>query len=69
MLIFLQVITNLTKALERQKEKIELMRNFTLWRIQHIKAKQEVCEQNTNAMQMKPLLKKRVRVAAVPVTV
>lgn len=67
--MFLQVISNLTKALERQKEKIELMRNFTLWRIQHIKAKQEVCEQNKNAMKIKPLHKKRIRVAAVPVTV
>uniref|UniRef100_A0A8B9Z2Z7 Centrosomal protein POC5 n=1 Tax=Buteo japonicus TaxID=224669 RepID=A0A8B9Z2Z7_9AVES len=38
-----EVITNLTQALERQKERIELMRKFTLWRIQHVKAKQEVC--------------------------
>ncbi|NWI44858.1 POC5 protein, partial [Picathartes gymnocephalus] len=35
------VITNLTKALEKQKERVELMRKFTLWRIQHVKAKQE----------------------------
>ncbi|NXQ27912.1 POC5 protein, partial [Alaudala cheleensis] len=34
-------ITNLTKALEKQKERVELMRRFTLWRIQHVKAKQE----------------------------
>ncbi|NWR42956.1 POC5 protein, partial [Regulus satrapa] len=36
-----QVITNLTKALEKQKDRVELMRKFTLWRIQHVKAKQE----------------------------
>lgn len=54
-LIFLQVITNLTQALERQKERIELMRKFTLWRIQHVKAKQEVCGQNKNGMKMEPL--------------
>ncbi|NXD05439.1 POC5 protein, partial [Certhia familiaris] len=35
------VITNLTQALEKQKERVELMRKFTLWRIQHVKAKQE----------------------------
>ncbi|NXO61773.1 POC5 protein, partial [Phainopepla nitens] len=36
-----EVITNLTQALDKQKERVELMRKFTLWRIQHIKAKQE----------------------------
>ncbi|XP_008947118.1 PREDICTED: centrosomal protein POC5, partial [Merops nubicus] len=36
-----EVITNLTQALERQKERVELMRRFTLWRVQHVKAKQE----------------------------
>lgn len=66
-LIFLQVITNLTQALEMKKERIELMRKFTLWRIQQLKAKQEVCVQNTNVMKMKPLNSK-VRVGAVPVT-
>ncbi|NXW73864.1 POC5 protein, partial [Hirundo rustica] len=35
------VITNLTRALEKQKERVELMRRFTLWRIQHVKAKRE----------------------------
>lgn len=49
------MITNLTQALERQKERIELMRKFTLWRIQHVKAKQEVCGQNKNVMKMEPL--------------
>ncbi|XP_035748710.1 centrosomal protein POC5 isoform X3 [Egretta garzetta] len=37
-----EVIANLTQALERQKERVELMRKFTLWRIQHVKAKQEL---------------------------
>ncbi|NWY46253.1 POC5 protein, partial [Sylvia atricapilla] len=37
------VITNLSKALEKQKERVELMRRFTLWRVQHVKAKQEEC--------------------------
>lgn len=31
------------------------MRKFTLWRIQHVKAKQEVCAQNQNAVKIKPL--------------
>ncbi|NXB95109.1 POC5 protein, partial [Vidua chalybeata] len=35
------VIINLTRALEKQKERAVLMRAFTLWRIQHAKAKQE----------------------------
>ncbi|XP_068857429.1 centrosomal protein POC5 isoform X3 [Aphelocoma coerulescens] len=36
-----EVITNLTQALEKQKERVELMRKFTMWRIQHVKTKQE----------------------------
>ncbi|XP_048148522.1 centrosomal protein POC5-like [Corvus hawaiiensis] len=36
-----EVITNLTQALEKQKERVELMRTFTMWRIQHVKTKQE----------------------------
>ncbi|XP_015507760.1 centrosomal protein POC5 isoform X1 [Parus major] len=36
-----EVITNLTQALEKQTDRVELMRKFTLWRIQHVKAKQE----------------------------
>ncbi|NXO23871.1 POC5 protein, partial [Cisticola juncidis] len=38
-----EVITNLTRALEKQKDRVELMRRFTFWRIQHVKAKQEEC--------------------------
>ncbi|NXQ62531.1 POC5 protein, partial [Anthoscopus minutus] len=36
-----EVITNLARALEKQKDRVELMRKFTLWRIQHVKAKQQ----------------------------
>lgn len=66
--MFLQVITNMTEALERKKEKIELMRMFTLWRIQQIKAKQEVCVQNKNVMKMKAV-NTRVRIGNALVTV
>uniref|UniRef100_A0A8D2NGM2 Centrosomal protein POC5 n=1 Tax=Zonotrichia albicollis TaxID=44394 RepID=A0A8D2NGM2_ZONAL len=48
-----EVITNLTQALEKQKERVALMRKFTLWRIQHVKAKQEVCAQNQYTALMK----------------
>ncbi|KAJ3603840.1 hypothetical protein NHX12_028581 [Muraenolepis orangiensis] len=37
-----EVIMNLTKALDRQKEKMEVMRTFTTWRIRHSQAKEEV---------------------------
>ncbi|XP_053303932.1 centrosomal protein POC5 [Spea bombifrons] len=36
-----EVISNLTRALEKQKEKTELMRTFTHWRLQHLEARQE----------------------------
>ncbi|NWV65457.1 POC5 protein, partial [Malurus elegans] len=35
------VITTLTKSFDKQKERVELMRKFAFWRIQHVKAKQE----------------------------
>ncbi|XP_063278830.1 centrosomal protein POC5 isoform X2 [Prinia subflava] len=38
-----EVIANLTRALEKQKDRVELMRRFTFWRIQHVEAKQEEC--------------------------
>ena len=41
-LVVLQVIKNLSKALDRQKEKMEAMRAFTTWRIQHSQVKEEV---------------------------
>uniref|UniRef100_A0A8B9IX32 Centrosomal protein POC5 n=1 Tax=Amazona collaria TaxID=241587 RepID=A0A8B9IX32_9PSIT len=55
-----EVITNLTKALERQKEKIELIRSFTLWRIQHIKAKQEEYANRIADRQFQTALMKKV---------
>ncbi|XP_018423334.1 PREDICTED: centrosomal protein POC5, partial [Nanorana parkeri] len=36
-----EVISNLTHAFEKHKEKIELMRAFTHWRLQQIEARQE----------------------------
>ncbi|XP_072778318.1 centrosomal protein POC5 isoform X2 [Taeniopygia guttata] len=36
-----EVIINLTRALGKQKERAVLLRAFTQWRIQHVKAKQE----------------------------
>uniref|UniRef100_A0A3B4GVL4 Centrosomal protein POC5 n=1 Tax=Pundamilia nyererei TaxID=303518 RepID=A0A3B4GVL4_9CICH len=36
-----QVIGNLSQVLDRQKEKLEKMRAFTHWRLQHIEAKEE----------------------------
>ena len=36
------IISNLTSAVYRQRDKIELMRNFCNWRIQHNDAKREV---------------------------
>ncbi|MEE6458556.1 hypothetical protein FKM82_000343 [Ascaphus truei] len=37
-----EVISNLTHAIEKQKEKTELMRTFTHWRLQHTEARQEL---------------------------
>ncbi|XP_010723856.1 centrosomal protein POC5 isoform X1 [Meleagris gallopavo] len=55
-----EVITNMTEALERKKEKIELMRRFTLWRIQQIKAKQEEYANRIADKQFQTALKKKV---------
>ncbi|NXL39247.1 POC5 protein, partial [Glaucidium brasilianum] len=54
------VITNLTQALERQKERIELMRKFTLWRIKHVKAKQEEYANRIADRQFRTALMKKV---------
>ncbi|XP_032297222.1 centrosomal protein POC5 isoform X3 [Coturnix japonica] len=56
----LKVITNMTEALERKKEKIELMRMFTQWRIQQIKAKQEEYANRIADKQFQTSLKKKV---------
>ncbi|NXU74506.1 POC5 protein, partial [Oreotrochilus melanogaster] len=55
-----EVITNLTQALERQKERIEVMRKFTLWRIQHVNAKQEEYENRIADRQFRTTLMKKV---------
>ncbi|XP_069736390.1 centrosomal protein POC5 [Phaenicophaeus curvirostris] len=55
-----EVITNLTQALERQKERTELMRKFTLWRIQHAKAKQEEYANRVADRQFRRALMKKV---------
>ncbi|KFQ37972.1 Centrosomal protein POC5, partial [Mesitornis unicolor] len=55
-----EVITSLTQALERQKERIELMRKFTLWRIQHAKAKQEEYANKIADRQFRTALMKKV---------
>ncbi|KAM6109207.1 centrosomal protein POC5 isoform 4-T4 [Phoenicopterus ruber ruber] len=55
-----EVITNLTQALERQKERIELMRKFTLWRIEHVKAKQEEYANRIADRQFRTALMKKV---------
>ncbi|NXR03417.1 POC5 protein, partial [Sagittarius serpentarius] len=55
-----QVITNLTQALERQKERTALMRKFTLWRIQHVKAKQEEYANRIADRQFQTALMKKV---------
>ncbi|XP_037387289.1 centrosomal protein POC5 isoform X6 [Pygocentrus nattereri] len=36
-----EVIVNLTRAVDRQRERLELMRSFTQWRIKHCTAKEE----------------------------
>ncbi|KAI4875481.1 hypothetical protein NFI96_030042 [Prochilodus magdalenae] len=36
-----EVIVNLTQAIDRQRERLELMRSFTQWRIKHCAAKEE----------------------------
>ncbi|XP_014820586.1 PREDICTED: centrosomal protein POC5 isoform X2 [Calidris pugnax] len=55
-----EVITNLTQALEKQKERVELMRNFTLWRIQHVQAKQEEYANRIADKQFRTALLKKV---------
>ncbi|NXN06780.1 POC5 protein, partial [Indicator maculatus] len=57
------VIANLTQALERQKERVDLMRNFTLWRIQHVEAKQQEYANRVADRQFQKALMKKVWVA------
>ncbi|XP_040435762.1 centrosomal protein POC5 isoform X1 [Falco naumanni] len=55
-----EVINNLTQALERQKERIELMRRFSVWRIQHVKTKQEEYSNRIADRQFRTGLMKKV---------
>ncbi|NXU17829.1 POC5 protein, partial [Pardalotus punctatus] len=57
------VITTLTKTLEKQKERVELMRRFTQWRIQHVKSKQEEYANKIADRQYRTALMKKVWVA------
>ncbi|NXC32972.1 POC5 protein, partial [Campylorhamphus procurvoides] len=58
-----EVITNLSQALEKEKERVELMRKFTLWRIQHVKACQEEYANRLADKQFRTTLMKKVWVA------
>ncbi|XP_027738742.1 centrosomal protein POC5 isoform X2 [Empidonax traillii] len=55
-----EVITNLTQAIEKEKERVELMRKFTLWRIQHVKASQEEYANRIADKQFRTTLMKKV---------
>ncbi|XP_017663810.1 PREDICTED: centrosomal protein POC5 isoform X2 [Lepidothrix coronata] len=55
-----EVITNLTQAIEKEKERVELMRKFTLWRIQHVKAGQEEYANRIADKQFRTTLMKKV---------
>ncbi|KGL77078.1 Centrosomal protein POC5, partial [Tinamus guttatus] len=55
-----EVITNLTQALDKHKERIELMRKFMLWRIQHVEAKQEAYANRIADRQFQTALLKKV---------
>ncbi|XP_064497175.1 centrosomal protein POC5 isoform X5 [Pseudopipra pipra] len=55
-----EVITNLTQAIEKEKERVELMRKFTLWRIQHVKASQEEYANRIADKQFRTTLLKKV---------
>ncbi|XP_068781628.1 centrosomal protein POC5-like isoform X3 [Struthio camelus] len=55
-----EVIANLTQALEKQKERIELMRKFMLWRVQHVEAKQEGYANRIADRQFQTALMKKV---------
>ncbi|NWR39772.1 POC5 protein, partial [Tachuris rubrigastra] len=54
------VITNLTQAIEKEKERVQLMRKFTLWRIQHVKASQEEYANRIADKQFRTTLMKKV---------
>ncbi|XP_067425196.1 centrosomal protein POC5 isoform X2 [Emydura macquarii macquarii] len=55
-----EVITNLTHAIDKQKERIELMKKFTRWRIQHVEARQEAYANKLADRQFQIALMKKV---------
>ncbi|CAN9513309.1 unnamed protein product [Ophioblennius macclurei] len=55
-----EVIANLCHVLERQKEKLEKMRTFTHWRLQHSEVKEEVHASQVARQHYRLQLKKKV---------
>ncbi|XP_038621847.1 centrosomal protein POC5 [Tachyglossus aculeatus] len=55
-----EVISNLTQAIDKQKERIELMKKFTHWRIQHVEARQEAYANKLADQQFHKTLMKKV---------
>ncbi|XP_060739792.1 centrosomal protein POC5 [Tachysurus vachellii] len=55
-----EVITNLTRAVDRQRERLELMRSFTQWRHQHCAAKEEAQASKLAEQHYQLQLKKKV---------
>ncbi|XP_053336443.1 centrosomal protein POC5 [Clarias gariepinus] len=55
-----EVIMNLTRAVDRQRERLELMRNFTQWRLQHCAAKEEAQASRLAEQHYQLQLKKKV---------
>ncbi|KAK3514582.1 hypothetical protein QTP70_021637 [Hemibagrus guttatus] len=54
------VIMNLTRAVDRQRERLELMRSFTQWRLQHCAAKEEAQASRLAEQHYQLQLKKKV---------
>ncbi|XP_030647711.1 centrosomal protein POC5 [Chanos chanos] len=55
-----EVIVNLSRAVDRQREKLELMRTFTQWRLQHSAAKEEAHNGKLAEQHYKLQLKRKV---------
>ncbi|XP_072520862.1 centrosomal protein POC5 isoform X2 [Salminus brasiliensis] len=55
-----EVIVNLTRAVDRQRERTELMRSFTQWRIKHCAAKEEAQGRKLAEQHYQQQLKKKV---------
>ncbi|XP_062873696.1 centrosomal protein POC5 [Trichomycterus rosablanca] len=55
-----EVIVNLTRAVDRQRERLELMKSFTQWRLQHCAAREEVQASRLAEQHYQLQLKKRV---------